>query len=367
MARRTGPGTALVRLRQVRVSWAIVAALTILLASALAIQGVLRVVGDGGTRAPRGAVSVPVPAAGQARGQVAEAVDPTYASPGAGTTGTIALPPVPLAFARLPAGDGSITPARPFSLARASIVDRGRALECMTAAIYYEAASEPDDGQRAVAQVVLNRARHPAFPATVCGVVYQGSERRSCQFSFACDGAMTRVPSPAGWARAARIAAAALGGYVFAPVGLATHYHTYAVTPAWNRTLVMTDAIGAHFFHRWKGFWGTAGAFVQRYLGHEPMPGPHRSIDAIIPTPLIADSQAAVDPTPIIGTMPSAVTAPTRTGAVERRITPASDIQAQHAESGDAIAPPPASSAPATNLPESQILDRWKDSGKPLR
>ena len=368
MARRTGPGTALVRLRQVRVSWAIVAALTILLASALAIQGVLRVVGDGGTRAPHAAISVPVPASPSviARSEGAVA-DPTYASPAAGTTGTIALPPVPLAFARLPAGDGSITPARPFSLARASIVDRRRALECLTAAIYYEAASEPDAGQRAVAQVVLNRARHPAFPATVCGVVYQGSERRSCQFSFACDGAMARVASPAGWARAARIAAAALGGYVFAPVGLATHYHTYAVTPAWNRTLVMTDAIGAHFFHRWKGFWGTAGAFVQRYLGHEPVPGPHRSIDAIIPTPLIADSQAAVDPTPVIGATPSAVTAPTRTASVERRITPASDIQARHAESGDAIAPPPALSAPRANLPESQILDRWKDSGKPLK
>src|SRR3546814_6990006 len=72
---------------------------------------------------------------------------------------------------------------------------------------------------------------------------------------------MARTPSGAAWRKALSIAGAALGGYVFAPVGLATHYHTYAVTPAWNRQLVMTDAIGAHFFHRWRGWWGTPAAF----------------------------------------------------------------------------------------------------------
>src|SRR3546814_7523808 len=96
-----------------------------------------------------------------------------------------------------------------------------------------------------------------------------------CQFSFACDGAMARTPSGAAWRKALSIAGAALGGYVFAPVGLATHYHTYAVTPAWNRQLVMTDAIGAHFFHRWRGWWGTPAAFNQAYIGSEPLPVPH--------------------------------------------------------------------------------------------
>ncbi|WP_156818896.1 cell wall hydrolase [Sphingomonas sp. Mn802worker] len=369
MARRTGPGTALVRLRQVRVSWAIVAALVILLASALAVQGMLRVVGEGLTRRGGAVISVPVPGRAQSSaGRAQAAADPVYASPAAGATGTIALPPVPLAFARLSANNGSVVAARPFSTVAATAVDRGRALECLTAAIYYEAASEPDDGQRAVAQVILNRARHPAFPATVCGVVYQGSERRSCQFSFACDGAMARVPSPSGWARAARVAAAALGGYVFAPVGLATHYHTYAVTPAWNRTLVMTDAVGAHFFHRWKGFWGTAGAFVQRYVGHEPVPGPHHMVDPMIPTPIVAASQAIVAPAPTSGvTAPIPTATPTRAPAADRKITPATDMQPRHANSGDAIAPPPSVAAPKPNLPESQVLDRWKDSGKPLR
>ncbi|MFX4781967.1 cell wall hydrolase, partial [Acinetobacter baumannii] len=90
-------------------------------------------------------------------------------------------------------------------------------------------------GQQAVAQVILNRVRHPAFPATVCGVVYQGSEHAGCQFSFACDGSMARRPEPGLWRRAMAVAASALAGQVYAPVGLATHYHTYAVTPAWNR------------------------------------------------------------------------------------------------------------------------------------
>ena len=264
---------------------------------------------------------------------------PAIASPAAGTTGTAELPPVPVTAVPLPVGDTSVTAARAFAIAAQAPLDRARALECLTAAVYYEAASEPDAGQRAVAQVVLNRVRHPAFPATVCGVVYQGSERAGCQFSFACDGAMARIPSRSGWARAARAAAAALGGYVYAPVGLATHYHTYAVTPAWNRTLVMTDAVGAHFFHRWKGYWGTAAAFVQRYRGGEPVPGPHARIVAppvSVPALTIA-SVAPVPPAPVVP-------------------TPVAQVQPAHAASGAAVA-----------LPESQVLDRWRDSGKPLR
>lgn len=221
------------------------------------------------------------------------------AAPAAGVTGTTALPdmPVPaIAIADQAAfGESGIVPAQPFAFGRATASDRGRALECLTAAIYYEAASEPDAGQQAVAQVVLNRARHPAFPATVCGVVYQGSERRGCQFSFACDGAMARIPSRSGWARAAQVAAMALAGRVYAPVGLATHYHTYAVTPVWNRSLVMTDVVGAHFFHRWKGWWGTAAAFRQVYMGGEPVPGPHAPL-VILPVPASPLVIAAASP-----------------------------------------------------------------------
>ncbi|MCU0729899.1 MAG: cell wall hydrolase, partial [Sphingopyxis sp.] len=163
----------------------------------------------------------------------------------------------------------------------ATAIDTARAHYCLTAALYYEAASETDDGMRGVAQVVLNRVRHPSFPASVCGVVFQGSQRAGvCQFTFACDGAMARAPNRAGWQRASRIAAEALAGRVFAPVGLASHYHTQAVWPSWGRSLAMTNIIGAHIFHRWRGRWGTPAAFTQRYAGREPPPGPYLPISA---------------------------------------------------------------------------------------
>lgn len=263
------------------------------------------------------------------------------AAAGAGSTGTAALPDVPVPENAVV--DSSIQPAAPFRLTGTPL-DKARALQCLTSAIYYEAANEPDAGQRAVAQVVLNRVRHPAFPATVCGVVYQGSERSGCQFSFACDGAMARAPARAAWTRAARVAADALGGSVFAAVGMATHYHTYAVTPSWNRSLVMTGSFGAHFFHRWKGWWGTSAAFAQVYRGHEPLPGPHPA--AVLPegVPLPALPVAAATP------QPRAVP------------TPRSAVQPAYAESGTPLA---AYAGPAGD--ESQILDKWKDSGKPLR
>ncbi|MBA4355541.1 MAG: cell wall hydrolase, partial [Novosphingobium sp.] len=153
--------------------------------------------------------------------------------------------------------------------------DRWRALQCLTAAIYYEAASEPDAGQRAVAQVVLNRVAHPAWPNTVCGVVYQGSERPSCQFSFACDGSLARKPMAAFWDRARRVASDALAGYVYAPVGLATHYHTTAVHPYWAPSLTFLGTIGAHRFYRWAGAAGKPAAFTARYAGSEPVAAPH--------------------------------------------------------------------------------------------
>ncbi|GAA0735479.1 cell wall hydrolase [Sphingomonas japonica] len=263
------------------------------------------------------------------------------AAPAPGVTGTTQLPELPTGIAvQALAGDASITPARPFRL-RGSATDAMRAIECLTTAIYYEAASEPDNGQRAVAQVILNRVRHPAFPATVCGVIYQGSDKRYCQFSYACDGAMARRPQPAAWARARRVAVDALYGSVFAPVGLATHYHTYAVTPSWNRSLVMTAVEGAHFFHRWKGWWGTAAAFRDRYAGGEPVPGPLRAVAA--PDAVIA-----------------AVTAPTpQTAAPVIDLSPA---QPGYADSGAAQPAAPTDTLP----PASQILDKWKDSGKPL-
>ena len=160
--------------------------------------------------------------------------------------------------------------ARPF-YAPASGVTHMRAQECLAQAVWYEAASESEAGQRAVAQVVLNRVAHPAWPDSVCGVVYQGSERSTgCQFTFTCDGSLARRPGGTGWAQAQRIAADALGGSIYAPVGLATHYHTLWVDPYWAGSLDHIGSIGAHRFYRNRGASGQAAAFTNAYAGFEP-------------------------------------------------------------------------------------------------
>ena len=151
-----------------------------------------------------------------------------------------------------------------------------RAQQCLTTAIYYEAAQEPDAGQRAVAQVILNRVTHPSYPKSVCGVVYQGSERASgCQFSFTCDGSLRRKPSSFYWSRARKVAAAMLAGEVSIPAGLATHYHTTDIRPYWAPSLNFIGTIGNHRFYKWKGAAGKKKAFSQNYAGYEPQPGPY--------------------------------------------------------------------------------------------
>ena len=167
---------------------------------------------------------------------------------------------------------GSPNPgARPFAMSGADEATRARALECLTSAVYYEAGNEVPDGQRAVAQVVLNRVRHPAFPSSVCDVVYQGSTRATgCQFTFTCDGSLGRRPSAASWARARQVAEAALAGAVFTPAGYATHYHANYVVPYWASSLAKNAVVGAHIFYRWAGGWGRPAAFSKRYSGREP-------------------------------------------------------------------------------------------------
>ena len=151
---------------------------------------------------------------------------------------------------------------------------RARALSCLTAAVYYEAASESEAGQEAVAQVVLNRARNSAFPGSICAVVFQGSTLPTgCQFSFTCDGSLERVPMRSAWKAAQDVAEAALSGRVFAPVGLSTHYHADYVVPYWATTLLKDAQIGAHIFYTWPRTWQSLNDFSRRYPGREPDPG----------------------------------------------------------------------------------------------
>jgi len=160
--------------------------------------------------------------------------------------------------------------ARPFQIAgdAASIA---RATDCLAAAEIYEAGNDPE-GQRAVMQVVLNRLRHPAFPKTVCGVVFEGQERTTgCQFTFTCDGALTRwSPSEVMWRDARARATQALTGQVYKPVGYATHYHTDWVVPYWQSSLDKIAAVHSHLFFRWAGWWGTPPAFNRIVTPVEP-------------------------------------------------------------------------------------------------
>lgn len=165
--------------------------------------------------------------------------------------------------------------ALPFMMPHTDLISRQRAVQCLTAAVYYEASQEPTAGQRGVAQVVINRMRHPAYPKTVCGVVFQGHERNTgCQFTFTCDGALARKPNPILWARSQQIAEAALNGWVERSVGLSTHYHADYVVPKWASSLVKTSVQGAHIFYRWAGGWGTPVAFNGKWAGtEENVPG----------------------------------------------------------------------------------------------
>jgi Cell Wall Hydrolase len=146
--------------------------------------------------------------------------------------------------------------AQTLSLDQASVIEanRTRALTCLSQAISYEAGNETVAGQEAVAQVILNRLRHPAYPKTICGVIYQGSERKTgCQFTFTCDGSLRRPRSAQSMAFAMAIAERVLEGGTSAIVGGATHYHANYVSPYWAPSLVKIATIGAHIFYRMPG------------------------------------------------------------------------------------------------------------------
>jgi spore germination cell wall hydrolase CwlJ-like protein len=190
--------------------------------------------------------------------------------------------------AALPFAGGPLQAARPFA-ASGSELDQRRALLCLTQAVYYEAGFEPVDGRRAVAQVVLNRLRHPAFPKSICGVVYQGAGSGVCQFTFVCDGAIYRKPASQAWSQAEAIARAALAGYVDAEVGEATHYHADYVAPRWAPLLAKVAQVGRHIFYRWPGAWGQPAAFTGRYIGEPRDP---LALRAPMPQEMPAGSEA---------------------------------------------------------------------------
>jgi len=246
--------------------------------------------------------------------------------------------------------------ARPFLL-EGSQLDKARALQCLTLAVYYEAASESDAGQRAVAQVVLNRVAHPSYPNSVCGVVFQGSERNTgCQFTFTCDGSLNRAPARQFWDRAQNVATAALDGAVYRPVGLATHYHTTWVHPYWADSLTTVGTIGAHRFYRWRGTAGLPGAFMAAYAGHEPSATPHpkaRQVADPAPDPVeLARIYEQSHPASV------ASAAPQRTTVTPAYSPPPAYSAAIEARGGDAL-------FTGSNLPQSgSVREEYAQSGQ---
>jgi spore germination cell wall hydrolase CwlJ-like protein len=144
--------------------------------------------------------------------------------------------------------------ARPDYTALAGHDNMDRERRCLAEAVYFESRSEPEAGQAAVAQVVLNRVQSGLYPTSVCGVVYQNRHHfKACQFSFACEGKSLRVTETESWATAVRIANEVMDGRTYiTDVGRSTHYHATYVKPRWARALTRMDMIGRHIFYRLK-------------------------------------------------------------------------------------------------------------------
>lgn len=148
-----------------------------------------------------------------------------------------------------------------------SLRKSNRELDCLTSALYYEARGEGQAGMEAVAQVIVNRARHPDFPKSLCGVIYQGAGRgRGCQFSFACDGSMRRRTEGALWDRAREVAERAMEGRVSQAVGNSTFFHATRISPSW-RGLTRVATVGRHVFYRHSGARGSGSNFLNGEIG----------------------------------------------------------------------------------------------------
>lgn len=243
--------------------------------------------------------------------------------------------------------------AQPFRLGGA--LDASRDLECLTQAAYYEARGEGRDGMKAVAQVVLNRVRHRAFPNSVCGVVFQGAGRRTgCQFSFTCDGSMRGRVNTAAWNRAREIASSALSGAVEARVGTATHFHTTGVSPGWRHSLVQVGQIGDHLFYRFGGRSGSGAAFTYAARPSTEADTPRLIQASLDPSGAVRDAGAIAynlllaqegrtPPAPAEAT--PATPAPAPPSAPTPAPTPTVKVAAPAAAT--AISAPPATTAPA--------------------
>lgn len=209
-----------------------------------------------------------------------------------------------------PVAPASVPKAQPAKVVTGVKLDAPRDRDCLADAVYYEARGESAAGQAAIAQVVLNRVRHPAFPKSVCGVVFQGVASDNCQFAFACNGMMHRPKEQAAWVRAEQVAGRALTGFVMPEVGQATHFHTAGAQPDWGHGLMRVAQVGLHVFYRFGGKNGAPDRFdgvihasapgsdaprvVASLTPNLRMAADHRPTASYAPTPASAAAQPAV-------------------------------------------------------------------------
>jgi len=219
--------------------------------------------------------------------------------------------------------------AEPF--ANASALQSARDLDCLTTAVYFEARGESAAGQAAVAQVVLNRVRHPAYPRTICGVVFQGAGYHVCQFSFACNGAMHQHRDMSAWERARTVAERALSGFVMATIGNATNFHSTHVSPSWPG-MIRVSQVGSHVFYRFAGRAGSALAFN----AHPSMSTGAGEATPNIPqtTPAALDASVRASYTAAAIASPTGAAAVTTAGNVVPATPAASPSDAPSASSG---------------------------------
>jgi len=116
---------------------------------------------------------------------------------------------------------------------------------CLAKAVYFEARGESLEGQLAVAEVVLNRARSGRFASSVCGVVTQPA-----QFSFIRGGKFPAVDESSDcWKKALAIADAASKHLAASLAPNVLWYHATYVAPAWGRQKTRAAQIGTHIFY----------------------------------------------------------------------------------------------------------------------
>ena len=234
-----------------------------------------------------------------------------------------------------------------FKTADSGAEDHSRDTQCLAQAVYYEARGETPSGQAAVAQVVLNRVRHPAFPKTVCGVVFQhvGAD---CQFSFACNGAMRQPLDRASWRRAMTVAGRALSGAVMTEVGAATHFQAARSGSDWAGSLAKVAQIGEHIFYRFSGRAGGARMFQ----AHPQRSGPDAEahIDGDSERVHAVFAVAAATPNPALHieakTLPTTPT-PTSAPSAEAKAGPGATVATSVAKADEPAVKTPSSAVAA--------------------